>query len=366
MKSPSPKKLFIEKCVVDLPITRQIVDKLPEVPIEYIDDYRNIDIIGDTVNGIFRESKECLAIAEKRGRMVKQFRCRDGIRGCTEYNIIHGNNCSFDCEYCFLQSYLGNAVPTVFVNHDEMLREIRDVILASGNKKTLFHAGELCDALGFDDLTGLSRRLVLLFSEFSQARLELRTKTTIIENLLDVSIKKKIGTANVVVSWTFTPQASIDLYEHKTPSIEERIDAAAKVQEAGYFIGLCLDPIIRCDGWFKKYDIMITRLFSRLDHKRIKFVSLGGFRFLPSLSNVIRERNPDTDILLGEFVPCVDGKYRYFRPLRVEIYRKLWNLIRQKLNDDKISLCMESHEVWREVGAGENTRFRLPDLTDSA
>lgn len=364
MKTPCPKKLYIEKSVVDVPITRQIVDKLPETPIEYIDDYRHIDIIGDTVNRIFQESKECLAIARKRGKMVKQVRCRDGIRGCTEYNIIHGNNCSFDCEYCFLQSYLGNAVPTLFVNHDEMLDEIRDVILASENKKTLFHAGELCDALGFDHLTGLSRRLVPFFSEFTQARLELRTKTTTIENLLAVSIQQKAEVGNVVVSWTFTPQASIDLYEHKTPSIDERIDAAVKVQEAGYFIGLCLDPIIRCDGWLKKYTTMLNGLFNRLDQTRIKFVSLGGFRFLPSLANVMRERKPETGLLLDEFVPCVDGKYRYFRPLRVEVYRELWKIIGEKLNSEKISLCMESHEVWSEVGAGENTKSRLSDPTD--
>ncbi|NOG83435.1 MAG: hypothetical protein HND49_06430 [Planctomycetes bacterium] len=337
---------------------------MPEVPIEYIDDYRKIAIQGDTINGVFKESKECLALAEKRGEMVKQFRCREGIRGGTEYNIIHGNNCLFDCEYCFLQSYLGNAVPTVFVNHDEMLREIRDTILSSGRKKSLFHAGELCDALAFDDLTDLSRKLVLLFSEFPQASLELRTKTTNIDNVIDLSARQKAGEGNVVVSWTFTPQDSIDLYEHKTPSLDERLEAAVKVQKAGFLIGLCFDPIIRCDGWFRKYDAMVTKLFNRLDHTKIKFVSLGGFRFLSSLANVIRERDPNSDILLGEFVPCVDGKYRYFRPLRVEIYRKLWNLIRKQFNDEKISLCMESHEVWNEVGAGENTKARLPDLTD--
>ncbi len=349
MKYSYLKRIYIEYGVADSPVTHEILNKLPEVSIEYIDDYRKINVFGDTIDGIFKESKECLAIAEKRGKMVKQFRYQDGIRGGIEYNIIHGNNCSFDCEYCFLQSYLGNAVPTLFVNHDEILREIRDVILASGDKKKLFHAGELCDALVFDDLTSLSRKLVLLFSQFSQARLELRTKSTTIENLLDGSRQQGFEKGNVIVSWTFTPQDSVDQYEHKTPSIDERIDAAVMVQEAGYFIGICLDPIIRCDGWFERYDMLITKLMSRLDQTMIKFVSLGGFRFLPSLANVMRERNQNSDILLGEFVPCIDGKYRYFRPLRVEIYRELWNLIQQKLNSDKISLCMESHEVWNEV-----------------
>ncbi|MCP5003055.1 MAG: hypothetical protein GY941_03760 [Planctomycetes bacterium] len=351
MKTYPPERIFVEHGIADSPVTMGILDKLSQARIEYIDDYRKINIEADTVDGIFRESKVCLAIGKKRGETVKQFRCRDGIRGGTEYNIIHGNNCSFDCEYCFLQSYLGNAVPTVFVNHDEILCGIRDVIIASGDKRTLFHAGELCDSLAFDELTGFSRKLVSLFSQFPQARLELRTKTTNIENLLDMSERQKAGARNVVVSWTFTPQDSIDLYEHKTPSLDARIEAALKVQETGFLIGLCFDPIIRCNGWYEKYDTMITGLFNRLNPAKIKFVNLGGFRFLPSLANVIRERNPDTDILSGEFVPCVDGKHRYFRPLRVEIYRELWNLIRKRFKDDTISLCMESHEVWNEVVA---------------
>ena len=52
--------------------------------------------------------KSALAIAGKKGGLVKQFRCRDGIVGNTEYFISHGNNCSLDCEYCFLQCYFDN------------------------------------------------------------------------------------------------------------------------------------------------------------------------------------------------------------------------------------------------------------------
>ena len=86
----------------------------------------------------------------------------------------------------------------MFINHDEMLDEIKDVLLAEGDKKIVFHAGELCDALDFDDLTGLSGKLIPLFSEYPNARLELRTKTTTIDNLLNI---KPAG--NIVVFMDF-------------------------------------------------------------------------------------------------------------------------------------------------------------------
>jgi spore photoproduct lyase len=344
MSTLQPKKIFIEKGVVNSSVTKQIINKLPDVTVEYIDDYRNIRIEGNTTDDVYIESKECLAIARKKGGLVKEFRCRDGIIGNSEYFISHGNNCNLDCEYCFLQSYFDNAVPTVFINHDEILTAIKDVLLAAGDNKTVFHAGELCDALAFDDLTGLSRKLIPLFSEYPNARLELRTKTTTIENLLTIQ-----GANNIVISWTFSPQLIVDAHEHKTPSLEERVRAAGKVQRAGYNVGICLDPIILCEDWFNNYKTMLEMLFDRLDITKIKFVSLGGFRYLPSLTRVIRDRNPETNLLLGEFVPCVDGKYRYFRPIRVEVYRKIGKVISEITRDVKMSLCMETPEVWNGV-----------------
>ncbi len=344
MSKYQPKKIFIEKEAVNSPVTKQIINKLPDVTVEYIDDYRNIRIEGNTTDDVYIESKECLAVARKKGGLVKEFRCRDGIIGNTEYFISHGNNCNLDCEYCFLQSYFDNAVPTVFINHDEILTAIKDVLLAAGDKKTVFHAGELCDALAFDDLTGLSRKLISLFSEYPNAGLELRTKTTTIENLLTIS-----SSSNIVISWTFSPQLIVDAYEHKTPPLEERVRAAGEVQRAGYNVGICLDPIILCEDWFNNYKSMLEMLFDRLDIAKIKFVSLGGFRYLPSLTRVIRDRNPETNLLLGEFVPCIDGKYRYFRPIRVEVYREIGKAIREITRDVKMSLCMETPEVWNGV-----------------
>lgn len=344
MNKYQPKKIFIEKNVVNSSVTRQVLNKLQDITVEYIDDYRSIRVDGDTIDNIFKKSKEYLALACKKGELVKQFRCRDGIVGNTEYFISHGNNCSLDCDYCFLQCYFDNAVPTVFVNHDDMLKAINNILLSAGKEKTVFHAGELCDALAFDDLTGLSSKLIPLFSEHQNARLELRTKTTNIEHLMSIK-----AASNIIISWTFSPQLNVDAHEHKAPSLEERICAAVDVQKTGYNVGICLDPIIICDEWYENYKTMLEMLFDRLDIARIKFISLGGFRYLPSLARTIRERNPETDLLLDEFVPCIDGKYRYFRQIRSEVYKKIGKVIRTINRDVPISLCMETPEVWRTV-----------------
>ncbi len=57
-----------------------------------------------------------------------------------------------------------------------------------------------------------------------------------------------------------------------------------------------------------------------VDPKKIIWMSLGSFRFMPSLKEVIRRRHPSSELLNGEFVPGLDGKMRYFKPIRMELY----------------------------------------------
>ena len=79
------------------------------------------------------------------------------------------------------------------------------------------------------------------------------------------------------------------------------------------------------------------------------WISLGGFRYPPQLKGIAKERFPDTKIFLGELFPGKDGKYRYLKEIRVEMYQKMLGLLRDVDSDLFIYLCMESKEVWEKV-----------------
>ncbi len=339
-----PEKVFVESGVAETQITRQIQSRLNNTEVEYVDDYRNICVNATNADDVYKTSKRCLVLAEKKGERVKEFRCADGLVGRAEHFIVHGNNCCFDCKYCFLQGYFEHAAPTLFVNHDDILKDTREFIQESDDDNLIFHAGELCDSLAFDHLTEFSPKLVKLFSEFPKARLDMRTKTTLINNLPEAP-----QTNNVIISWTFSPMDIIRDHEIKATTLEQRIEAAEKVQQKGYKVGVCMDPIIRNKGWLNSYKDMINLLFDRLNHEKIAYISLGGFRYLPTLAKSIKERGSGADILLSEFAPCLDGKYRYFRPIRTDLYRKIGNIIRQRNSTVKMFLCMETPEVWGDV-----------------
>ena len=48
-----------------------------------------------------------------------------------------------------------------------------------------------------------------------------------------------------------------------------------------------------------------------------------------------------------ELVPGEDGKMRYFRPLRTEMYTKMLSWIRRYTADTPLYLCMETQTVWQ-------------------
>ena len=79
-------------------------------------------------------------------------------------------------------------------------------------------------------------------------------------------------------------------------------------------------------------------------------MSLGSFRFPPSLKAIIEERFPETKIIYNEFIKGKDGKLRYFKPLRLELYKKIISFIKN-WGGERIPLyfCMESEEIWREA-----------------
>jgi hypothetical protein len=90
---------------------------------------------------------------------------------------------------------------------------------------------------------------------------------------------------------------------------------------------------------------MVEELLFALDSRKIDYVSLGTVKFHKLLVDAIRERSPETPILLSELVPSNDSKYRYLKFQRVDVYRKMVSWIRGLDGRLEIKLSMESEEV---------------------
>lgn len=288
--------------------------------------------------------KKTLYVTNHRGKLLKPCPGTAGYL-CCGYRVLNlVTGCPLDCTYCILQLYLNRPCLTVHANWEDSLAEVEAFMTQHPGRILRLGTGELADSLALEPLTGMARELLGELITRRDLFLELKTKTTNIENLLDLDPRGR-----ALVSWSLNAPRIAAADERGAPPVEERLRAAAEARRAGFRIGLHFDPLIRFDGWERGYSRAVEAIYDHLAPGDIAWISLGALRYPPALDGIIRRRFPDSRLPLGELVPGLDGKLRYFRPLRVEMFRHLHGEILRRDGQVEVYLCMESPQIWEEA-----------------
>jgi spore photoproduct lyase len=288
--------------------------------------------------------KRVLMIRPYEGRLVKS--C-PGTMGhiCCGYKVINVmNNCPMDCSYCILQVYLNNPCVTLYPEFAQVLREIEEMLDAQPHRIFRFGTGELGDSLTLDGIIGFAQETVPFFADKRNGILELKTKASNVDHLLGLDHRGR-----TVCSWSLNPQNIIEEEEHLAASLDERLHAARLCSDAGYHLGFHFDPLIYYPGWEEDYRSIVDLLSQHIDPGRVIWVSLGALRYPPALKQVAQERFPNSPIFSGELIVGEDGKLRYLKPIRIQMYRKLVSWLQEWSEDLFVYLCMEREDVWQEV-----------------
>jgi spore photoproduct lyase len=357
----TPSKLFIHREVAESPLALKIQNHFSHIPFEVIDDiravYESVTAIGKESDYIQR-GKEVLFLTENKGAFIKP--C-PGTREytCCGYKILHiGTFCIMDCSYCILQAYFHPPVLQYFINHDELLKELDSLFLTPGIHRV--GTGEFTDSMIWEFWTDTARLLVPKFATQKRAVLELKTKTVAIDSLRDLIHNQK-----TIAAWSLNTLKIIRSEERGTASLKSRIDAAAACESWGYPLAFHFDPMVIYDGCQKDYEAVIRMLFSRIRPESVVWISLGTFRFMPPLKSIIQERFPDSKIVYGEFITGLDGKMRYFKPLRIALYRHVISCIKDIAPNVLVYFCMEDDEVWeKSMGFPPSEKGGLENMLD--
>jgi spore photoproduct lyase len=350
------RRLLIERGAEQDSMTHRICARLPAVPTEYVEP-DDLALPHD----IDRMDKQSIRMVHSNGDFLKP--CPGTRRYiCCGYQVLNvGINCPMDCSYCFLQSYLNQPSLRIFSNLEDKLDVIGSTIEAYPDRIFRIGTGEFTDSLALDYLTGWTDTLLPFFSSKRNCILELKTKTTCIENLL----RKRDLCQRIVVAWSLNTPLVIAHEERNTTSLERRLLAARRCQQAGFVVAFHFDPLIHYRGWREEYEHVIRLMEEYIDPEAIIWISIGSFRYMPDLKWVIRRRFPGTSIFNGEFVSGLDSKLRYFKPIRVEMYARLFERLRQWHRDLGIYLCMESDDVWMQAfGWSPGTSINLSRYLD--
>ena len=344
MKEPKITRIIVDQKVADQELVQRYIDNNPQATVV------QQDITEADKENMFKQeatpAKREILLTEKQGHTVKQCPGTDRTYRCCNYHVINQtSNCPIDCTYCILQFYLNNPVTTVYANTEKLLTEVKDKIATQPKRFFRIGTGELSDSLAFDSSSEYSKDVIEYFAELPNVLLELKTKSNKIENLLGLDHK-----GHTVVSWSVNPQVVIDAEEHKAASLKERLEAMRQVQEKGYKVGFHFDPLLFHTEWKQSYPDLIRQLFEVVDPKNVAWISIGSLRFPPEMKDKVLEKFPKSKIMFAELIRGMDGKMRYPKPLRLEMYRTVYNALRYYGGDDLfIYFCMESAEIWERV-----------------
>ena len=337
------RKVIVQNEALRHPLTEKILNRLPNTPVRtFTPTMSKQSIRLNRASGHQTEmGKDTLHLLPFKGEFFKP--C-PGTKEyiCCGYQILNvATNCPLDCSYCILQSYFDQPNLRVFVNLDKELERVCRIIDEKPDEIFRVGTGEFTDSLALDAITGWSDLLLPLFSKRKNAVLELKTKTVEIDRLLASKCRDRI-----IVSWSLNSPYIATREEHRAVSLERRLEAAGRCQSEGFVLGFHFDPLIPHPRWQEGYLKTLELMDKYIDPKGVIWVSLGSFRFMRELKPIIRRRHPGTCILDGEFITGLDGKMRYFKPIRVELYTFIRQRMEKWYKDLGLYLCMESDDVW--------------------
>jgi len=254
--------------------------------------------------------------------------------------------CPFDCAYCYLQG-------TGRGNKNPKYRPINKVVKAIDKAfkheyfmkhPSVFNSGELSDSLM--NPTNM-KQIADVFETQDKHRLLLLTKSHRVGWLTREPRKQTIASfsLNATEVWR--------RWENRTPSPQQRIDAAKELLKSGYEVRIRVDPIFPIENWKSHYEDLIYSMLSELpsDPDRI---TLGTPRGLAKTLMFAKDRTWEQIAFTDRPERSGWGK-KTPTPLRKEIYTFFYDKIENLgFNKSKIALCKETVSMWKELGLNHN------------
>ena len=159
--------------------------------------------------------------------------------------------CFHRCAYCQRGS-----VYVIGLNVEEFIGRVNELVDEVSWQKTFRYDVEQ-DVFGIEPEYGACELLVHDFAHRSDQYLILFTKSASVDWLLDFDHR-----GHTIMLWTLSTHTVSRQYEAKSGTMEERIEAARKCQDAGYTIRFKCKPIIPLRGWREEITQMLETLFA--------------------------------------------------------------------------------------------------------
>lgn len=364
-----PKEIIIHEKIANDPVTVGILKKCSNVPVEYVKNSKSSTIVStsDILKNAKNKSmldtilagKQVLFIAPATNNQVDQFEMPDNRLMCPHFDRLKfaANGCYYQCDWCYLKLTYRAAFPFITVRAEYPIIEKQiQKRLNQSTEPVIFNSGELADSLSLEHLTGAAQHFIPWFANQPNGFLFMLTKSDNVNDILNL-----VHNNHTIIAWSMNQPDVSKAFEIGAPTFERRLNAAEKVQRAGYPLRIRLDPIVPYQDWDKDYAETIKQIFHKVSPERI---TLGTLRFEDGFYKM-RNSIFTTDNFLPDMVQKMKpmfqpkafkgkkhpkrGKYSFTEDERTEIFNTVIKEIR-KYSDCKIALCKESDTVWNNTG----------------
>lgn len=143
--------LYIERAIFDHPRAQKIRERFKNLPHLIINHYGEIF---NRHQGNFRLQKGApsLILAKKEGQLLHPVPQDFGLGRQENFYFSHLFNCPFDCKYCYLQGSLNSAHFVLFVNYEDMEKELKG--------EATYFTGYDADSLAFEPISGFMKHFL--------------------------------------------------------------------------------------------------------------------------------------------------------------------------------------------------------------
>ncbi len=261
--------LYIEESVKDEPLTKEITAKFSKSKIITIKHYKDVFNRPNQNFAVQSRSKNLILARREAPFLYEGSYYSDGFEYENFFYTPSILGCLYDCEYCYLSGMYNSANSVFFVNTDDFFDALKPYL----DKPTLIAISYDTDTLAIESITSHTKIWIEHAAKNPNLHLEIRTKSANFK-----AIKSLIPNENIVIAWTLSPQKIIELYEHKTPSLDKRLNSIKEAIAAGWKVRVCIDPVIYNEEFNALYPPLIDKLFETIDPKQLFQLTLGSFR----------------------------------------------------------------------------------------
>ncbi|MCF7835264.1 hypothetical protein K9M48_04465 [Candidatus Gracilibacteria bacterium] len=320
--------IYLESKAKSYPLTQQILSKFSNASVIEIDHYKNIfdKNIGNhkLANAIILAKQENISILPtpaNYGYPGKAFFFKSVL------------NCIFDCEYCYLKGAFKTPFPSIFVNYQDIQNVISEKITSlrkSGYADTIyFYSSNYSDIQGLDEMINFNQSFIPFFEKFPNVLMESRTKSANMASLIREDWEGSIP-QNTEISFSLNPQSIIDSFEHKTSSLDERINSINTLISKGFKVGIRFLPLLPVENYLQIYTDFISYIKEKVDFNKVNSIFIGSIIYTKSdYNNLLKRGNFAFE---GKFQECSDG----FMRIEDRITQDFKNLFTSSFPDKRI------------------------------